>query len=382
MTIFNSRYRLYFLILSLYIVFSSIIRISFMALEYEHINLTIFNTISMLLVGFMYDIASGIYVMIPLVFILIILPNIVYRHKIGILLIYTLVLGIVFALSFGVVAEHIFWEEFGARFNFIAVDYLVYTQEVIGNIRESYPINLILFAIFGFSLVLTILLRKQIRNSIITDKDSLKLRFIRAIFLTIFLPIIIFFTIDSSYSKYENRYEKNISYNGLYQLFSAFIQNRLEYKEFYPNQSDKKILENFRVLKQNNGAIFLNNNIEDITHTFKQSGVKLNKNVVLIVVESLSAGFLKEFKNSENITPNLDSLIDKSLLFTNMFSTGTRTVRGMEAITLSLPPTAGRSIVKRPNNENLFSAGYVFKNRGYKTSFIYGGYGYFDNMNK
>jgi phosphoglycerol transferase MdoB-like AlkP superfamily enzyme len=53
----------------------------------------------------------------------------------------------------------------------------------------------------------------------------------------------------------------------------------------------------------------------------------------------------------------------------------------MEAITLSLPPTPGRSIVKRPNNENIFSVADVFKSRGYKTSFIYGGYGYFDNMN-
>ena len=37
-------------------------------------------------------------------------------------------------------SEVVFWSEFGVRFNFIAVDYLVYTNEVIGNIVESYPI--------------------------------------------------------------------------------------------------------------------------------------------------------------------------------------------------------------------------------------------------
>jgi phosphoglycerol transferase MdoB-like AlkP superfamily enzyme len=62
-------------------------------------------------------------------------------------------------------------------------------------------------------------------------------------------------------------------------------------------------------------------------------------------------------------------------------ATGTRTVRGMEALTLSIPPTPGRSIVKRPDNANLFTIGTVFRDRGYKTSFIYGGRGYFDNMN-
>jgi phosphoglycerol transferase MdoB-like AlkP superfamily enzyme len=53
----------------------------------------------------------------------------------------------------------------------------------------------------------------------------------------------------------------------------------------------------------------------------------------------------------------------------------------MEALTLSIPPTPGRSLVKRPNNENLFTLGSVFRSRGYDTSFLYGGYGYFDNMN-
>jgi phosphoglycerol transferase MdoB-like AlkP superfamily enzyme len=53
----------------------------------------------------------------------------------------------------------------------------------------------------------------------------------------------------------------------------------------------------------------------------------------------------------------------------------------MEALTLSLPPTPGRSLIKRPRNADLFTLGSVFRSRGYDTAFIYGGYGYFDNMN-
>jgi phosphoglycerol transferase MdoB-like AlkP superfamily enzyme len=69
------------------------------------------------------------------------------------------------------------------------------------------------------------------------------------------------------------------------------------------------------------------------------------------------------------------------LLFTNFYATGTRTVRGMEALTLSVPPTPGESIVKRPHNGDLFTLGSVFRARGYDTVFLYGGFGYFDNMN-
>ncbi|SFV52441.1 Sulfatase family protein [hydrothermal vent metagenome] len=49
---------------------------------------------------------------------------------------------------------------------------------------------------------------------------------------------------------------------------------------------------------------------------------------------------------------------------------------------MSVPPTAGRSIVKRPDNHNMFGIGWVFKERGYENKFIYAGHGYFDNMNE
>ena len=75
-----------------------------------------------------------------------------------------------------------------------------------------------------------------------------------------------------------------------------------------------------------------------------------------------------------------DSLADKSLMFTNLYATGNRTVRGLEALTLCIPPTAGESIIKRDDNKNKFTTGSVFKSKGYDVKFLYGGYSYFDNM--
>ena len=104
------------------------------------------------------------------------------------------------------------------------------------------------------------------------------------------------------------------------------------------------------------------------------------KNVVLISIESLSADFMEHYGNTQKITPFLDSLAEKSLMFTNLYATGNRTVRGLEALTLCIPPTAGESIIKRDDNKNKFTTGNVFKSKGYDVKFLYGGYSYFDNM--
>jgi phosphoglycerol transferase MdoB-like AlkP superfamily enzyme len=63
-----------------------------------------------------------------------------------------------------------------------------------------------------------------------------------------------------------------------------------------------------------------------------------------------------------------------------LYATGNRTVRGLEAVTLSLPPTPGESVVKRKDNKNKFSIGSVFNSKGYTSKFLYGGDAYFDNM--
>ena len=91
-------------------------------------------------------------------------------------------------------------------------------------------------------------------------------------------------------------------------------------------------------------------------------------NVMLITVESLSAKFLSRFGQKHDITPFMDEWFKQGLLFTNFYATGTRTTRGLEAITLSIPPTPGRSIVKRPDNRGVFTLGKVFKDSGYDTA--------------
>src|SRR5262249_47125547 len=75
---------------------------------------------------------------------------------------YTGFVFVAFAIGFTMIAEVLFWDEFTSRFNFIAIDYLVYTREVAGNIWESYPVGRMLVALVGAALLLTWLLRRPL----------------------------------------------------------------------------------------------------------------------------------------------------------------------------------------------------------------------------
>jgi phosphoglycerol transferase MdoB-like AlkP superfamily enzyme len=104
------------------------------------------------------------------------------------------------------------------------------------------------------------------------------------------------------------------------------------------------------------------------------------KNIVLISVESLSASFMGAYGSTQGLTPRLDALAKEGLQFDHLFATGTRTVRGLEALSLSTPPAPGQAIVRRPDNDHLSTMGGMLAHQGYTSTYFYGGYGLFDNM--
>ncbi len=188
-----------------------------------------------------------------------------------------------------------------------------------------------------------------------------------------------FFLVDNKIRRFsDNAYVNELAGNGMYELFAAYRNNELDYNQFYRKLPEDAAFGQIRRLIRTKESRFINQDPFSIERDIVNAGKELRMNVVLISVESLSADFLGVFGNEQHITPNLDALAGQSLLFTNLYATGTRTVRGLEALSLCTPPTPGQSIVRRPHNEGLFSLGSVFRQKGYETKFIYGGYGYFE----
>ena len=292
-----------------------------------------------------------------------------HRIKIRNILYFIILFLYVLLIVFNGVSEYFFWNEFGVRYNFIAVDYLIYTTEVIGNIMESYPIVPLFSAILSVALLVTWFIYKKTKSELLALPNFGQKLVLLLSFLFLF-ALSLFVIPQFDKFKTEDKFAQEIQANGFPKFYHAFTQNELDYFQFYPTINQQVAERQF--LKQFDPPT--------LSRDINPENPELKKNVVLISIESLSAEFLEHYGNDQKIMPFLDSLADKSLMFTNLYATGNRTVRGLEALTLCIPPTAGESVVKRENNKNKFSTGSVFKSKGYDVKFLYGGYSYFDNM--
>ncbi|WP_386685834.1 LTA synthase family protein [Lonepinella sp. MS14437] len=104
------------------------------------------------------------------------------------------------------------------------------------------------------------------------------------------------------------------------------------------------------------------------------------KNLVIILEESLGAQFIGTL-GGKPLSPKIDELAKQGWLFENLYATGTRSVRGIEAVTAGFTPTPARSVVKLPGSQQgFFTIAELLSKQGYHTSFIYGGEKHFDNM--
>ncbi|MCM2266345.1 MAG: LTA synthase family protein [Elusimicrobiales bacterium] len=367
--------------LLLFLGFSLLTRLTLLALAWPELDGGLWVLLKIFCVGVVYDCAAFSYAGAPLVLYLLLLPERVYAHSWHRPVMYALFFVSAFLLAFNLAAEYYFFYEFGVRYNFIAVDYLVYTNEVVGNIRESYNLPVVLPLVAALAAGSLWLFRRRLSSCF---ADALPLgRRARWALPALALPGLCFLLLDGRLAQVsKNEYANEAAMNGLYSFGSAFLNNELPYEKFYAAADQAAAFGTLRAALAQPGVQFIGGE-EDILRRVSARGPLKKLNVVVIVEESLSAEYLAAFgaaKGADTL-PNLDALAAKSLFFKRYYAAGTRTVRGLEAMTLSIPPLPGTSIVKRPDNGGFFSWGSVMRDLGYVNKYIYAGYGYFDNMN-
>ena len=279
---------------------STLIRLIFVVWVFKEIDLSFFKIANTFLIGFLFDLGTVSFFALPYALYLLLLPRRWHGSIFDrIVTWFAYSLGLVIFL-FSFFAEITFWEEFKNRFNFIAVDYLIYTYEVVKNINESYPIPLL---VSGILILTAVLLFITVRMGIFKKTFQSESTFGEKLFptLLVFGTVLVFalFVKNKDAEQFENRYNNEIAKTGIYSFFAAFQNNELSFTDFYKtrplNEAFSELKNEFK--KRGDSLLFPEKELiyRNISNT--DSLPEERPNVIFICVESLSAKFLGSFRN-------------------------------------------------------------------------------------
>ncbi|MBL0598841.1 LTA synthase family protein [Aeromonas jandaei] len=279
-----------------------------------------------------------------------------------------------------------FVTEYGVRPNRLYVEYLIYPKEVLSMLWAGRKAELLLAVVFsGAVLTGGWWLSGRLLRGISFPRWYWRPAFALLILAIGFLgarsslghralnPAMVAFADDPLVNA--------LTVNSAYSLFFAIKQMGAEEdaSQFYGKMTDKRIIE---IVRQESGRAAHEFNSDTLpSQTFNESSYGGKpKNLVILLQESLGAQFVGSLGGLP-LTPNIDALSQQGWAFEQLYATGTRSVRGIEAVLTGFTPTPAQAVVKLGKSQtNFFTIADLLKQRGYDTSFIYGGESHFDNM--
>jgi len=297
-------------------------------------------------------------------------------------------LAVIIAFVFMEVVTPPFILEYDIRPNYLFVEYLKYPKEVITMLLVGYKIELLACILLVPALVSPISrgVQKQVarvgRNRLLVAPV-----FSIAVLLACFAAARS--TLDhrpvnsSTVAFSSDTLVNSLPLSSLYSLADAIYGMRHEdsgfpYGEVAPAEATEAVRSDMHLPPGSFSSEAIPT--AHVQPTVRQSGTP--KNLVIIVEESLGAEFVGALGGLP-LTPNLDKLAKDGIWLENLYATGTRSARGLEAIVAGFPPTTSQSVLKLSRaQQGFFTIGAFLKQHGYATSFIYGGEAQFDNMRR
>lgn len=277
-----------------------------------------------------------------------------------------------------------FFAQYDLRPNYLFIEYLEYPQEVTSLLFKDYKFQFI--AVF---ILIIATIKIYSKSKFINFEQVFKQNYISRILILAPILLVLFLGIRSSlghrpvnisdalYS--ENRVINEITKNSLHSLGYAYYSNK-KAENNISKYGKIDIKEAYKVASLAIGIDYKDEKKPFYREVKSKLTSKKQKNLVIFIQESMGAQFTG-FIGKQNFTPNLDNLAQDYLSFTNLYSNGTRSVRGLAALTSGTLPINGIEVIKRnKSQEGYFTIASLLKPYGYKSSFIYGGEARFDNM--
>jgi phosphoglycerol transferase MdoB-like AlkP superfamily enzyme len=268
-----------------------------------------------------------------------------------------------------------FINEYNTRPNVLFLEYLKYPREVFEMLFKGFTLDAILVvgSVLLVSRLIILAFRKQ---------NQIEDKFIHLVIWPIIL-VLMLISIRSSFGHRpanpamfaitDNAMVNSLVLNSPYSVFYAAysMKHEASASKVYGKMDIDKI---YSLTDQNGPAEY------PTQKTLTPSYQGKPKNIVILLQESLGATFVESLGGAP-VTPNLEKLKSEGIWFSQLYATGTRSVRGIEAVVSGFPPTPAQSTVKLPlSQSNFFTLASLLNEKNYETSFIYGGEAHFDNM--
>lgn len=341
-----------------------------------------------LIQGLRFDfVLIGIVLLIPVLILPLLATN---PHTIGIWrgLMMLWVPLVIMSVLFMELATHPFAEQFDVRPNVFFFEYIAYPKEIFSTLWGAYrfPLfaGLLVTAAGGWGAYkVTAFLSK------LTEPVHWAVAIPASLLLALVLGMMIRSTADhrpvnpSTVARTSDTLVNDLPLNSLYTVaYAAYAMKNEEAGIIaYGHMSEADALSIVKTDMAISASAFLS---EDSTHHHAIASFQgaRPKNLVILLQESLGAEFVGAL-GGIGVTPNIDAMKSEGFWFDQLYATGTRSVRGIEAVITGFPPTPARSVVKLNKAQSgFFTLASVLGNKGYDTSFIYGGESHFDNMRR
>jgi phosphoglycerol transferase MdoB-like AlkP superfamily enzyme len=283
-----------------------------------------------------------------------------------------------------------FISEYNTRPDRLFIEYLKYPKEVMPMLWNGFRTQV--FASIGLIILSIWTIRTFMKPWLSYQRPLKNLRYWLA------LPLVILLVAFSVRSTTDHRpanpamfaitsdtMVNSLIMNSTWSVFHAIynLKHESTSSEIYGKMPFDQIMQQVqetRDMLQDKRPLLGNTDIPTLTE--QTASIQRDKplNLVIVLQESLGATFVESLGGTP-VTPELEKLKSQGWWFENLYATGTRSVRGIEAVVAGFPPTPAQSTVKLSlSQNNFFTLASVLKEKGYTSEFIYGGEGHFDNM--
>lgn len=340
--------------------------------------------LAVLPLGFLQDVSIGFFVGIPFLLGFVFLGRWLDRPATRPLVHGVFVVSL-FVLIFFEVSEYFFWGEFDSRLNGIAVFYLIFPREVIGNLQESFNLWLYVPLIAGAALIFyRLMFMGPLARAVRGERSSFLAGRGLALSLAALAGAAIAIRLVNPEIAEGSREVQQLATSGVATFVRAALTNDAEYEGIYPALPDAEagrlvaadVAQDNTVPSHQCWAIPTERLVRATT-PFQPL------NVVMVLDESFGRTFMDGDRASDlhgEVAPRVKALARQSLYFSNIYASGNRTVRALEAVFTSFPPIPGISTARRAGSEGMNSLPLVLHDFGYETAMLYGGRAVFDNM--